>query len=76
VDLCRRLSQVLADGTVVLHDVPPAVHHVGQAGGGGRAAERHRYQSARLWAAQEGPVWAVARLLLRLRALVEPRLRR
>ena len=75
VDLCHRLSQALPRGSVVLHDVPPAVHHVGEAGGSGRAAERHRYRSAVTWASQPGPAWAAARLLLRLRPVFEPGLR-
>lgn len=75
VDLCRRLSGALPAATVVLHGLPPAVHHVGEAGGSERAAEWHRYRSALMWASQPGPKWALTRMLLRLRSIVEPGLR-
>lgn len=75
VDLCRRLSGALPAATIVLHELPPAVHHVGEAGGSERAAEWHRYRSALMWASQPGPKWAMTRMLLRLRSIVEPGLR-
>ncbi len=75
VDLCHRLARALPRGTVVLHDLPPAVHHVGEAGGSEKAAERHRYRSALQWASQPGPAWAATRLLLSFRAIVHPILR-